>query len=63
MNRLTLRLARPCVLASVALLAAVALYAVLTRRAMSTDLDTPSRNQLRRWRRRAASATEPETEG
>ena len=39
MTRLTLRLARPNVLASIALLAAVALYAVLTRRAMSTYLD------------------------
>jgi hypothetical protein len=40
MTRLTLRLARPNVLASLALLAALALYAVLTRRAMVTSLDT-----------------------
>jgi ABC-type transport system involved in multi-copper enzyme maturation permease subunit len=40
MTRLTLRLARPNVLASLALLAALALYAVLTRRAMVADLDT-----------------------
>jgi hypothetical protein len=44
MTRLTLRLARPNVLASIALLAAVALYAVLTRRAMSTNLDTSGLN-------------------
>jgi hypothetical protein len=40
MTRLTLRLARPNVLASLALLAALALYAVLTRRAMVADLST-----------------------
>jgi ABC-type transport system involved in multi-copper enzyme maturation permease subunit len=39
MTRLTLRLARPNILASIALLAAVALYAVLTRRAMTAYLD------------------------
>jgi ABC-type transport system involved in multi-copper enzyme maturation permease subunit len=39
MTRLTLRLARPNILASIVLLAAVAVYAVLTRRAMSTYLD------------------------
>jgi ABC-type transport system involved in multi-copper enzyme maturation permease subunit len=39
-TRLTLRLARPNLLASIALLAAVALYAVLTRRSMSASLDT-----------------------
>jgi hypothetical protein len=44
MTRLTLRLARPNVLASIALLAAVALYAVLTRRAMSTNLDASGLN-------------------
>jgi ABC-type transport system involved in multi-copper enzyme maturation permease subunit len=44
MTRLTLRLARPTVLASVALLAAVALYAMLTRRAMSTNLDASGLN-------------------
>lgn len=44
MTRLTLRLARPNVLASIALLAAVALYAVLTRRAMSTYLDESGLN-------------------
>ncbi|GAA0947092.1 ABC transporter permease [Kribbella koreensis] len=40
MTRLTLRLARPNVLASLALLAALTLYAVLTRRAMVADLDS-----------------------
>lgn len=44
MTRLTLRLARPTVLASVALIAVVTLYAVLTRRAMSLDLDTSGLN-------------------
>jgi len=44
MTRLTLRLARPNILASIALLAAVALYAVLTRRAMSADLGTSGLN-------------------
>jgi ABC-type transport system involved in multi-copper enzyme maturation permease subunit len=39
MSRLTWRLARPNVLASVVLLAAVALYAVLTRRTMTGYLD------------------------
>lgn len=39
MTRLTWRLARPNILASLALLAALALYAVLTRRAMTADLD------------------------
>ena len=39
MTPLTLRLARPYLLASIGLIAAVALYAVLTRRAMTANLD------------------------
>lgn len=39
MTRLTLRLARPNILASLVLLAAVAVYAVLTRRAMTGYMD------------------------
>ena len=44
MTRLTWRLARPNILASVALLAAVALYAVLTRRSMTGYLDESGLN-------------------
>jgi ABC-type transport system involved in multi-copper enzyme maturation permease subunit len=44
MTRLTLRLARPNILASIILLAAVALYVVLTRRAMSNYLEASGLN-------------------
>jgi hypothetical protein len=44
MTPLTLRLARPYLLASTGLIAAVALYAVLTRHAMTTNLDASGPN-------------------
>src|SRR5258708_39515636 len=44
MTRLTLRLARPNILASIVLLAAVALFAVLTRRAMSGYMEESGLN-------------------